>query len=223
MLGLMDGSLAGVRIGVPRGYFFTAPQLNPEVKAAVELAIEQMAAAGATIVEVTLPHAELAWMAGRITSSCEAYAYHLPDFQTQPEKYGQYARRSIMFATLFTGSDYVQAQRFRSVWQAECQAVLGPQADVLVMPTMTDIAPEFAGYDVDSARLSPSFTTAWNVSGLPAFSIPCGFSSEGLPIGLQVVGQAFAEPMVFKVADAYQQLTDWHLAVPEIAKEAQPV
>jgi aspartyl-tRNA(Asn)/glutamyl-tRNA(Gln) amidotransferase subunit A len=223
MLGLMDGSLAGVRIGVPREFFFTLPSLDPEVKKAVEVAIEQMSAAGATIVEVNLPHAELAWMAVRITSACEAYAYHLPDFQTQPEKYGKYARRSIMFGSLFTGPDYVQAQRFRSVFNAECRAVLGPQADVLVMPTMTDVAPAFAGYDVGGSRISPGFTPPWNLTGLPAFSIPCGFSEAGLPIGMQVVGKAFDEPTVFKVADAYQQLTDWHLRVPEIAKEAQPV
>ena len=60
------------------------------------------------------------------------------------------------------------------------------------------------------------------VTGLPAMSIPCGFSEAGLPIGMQVVGAAFDEPMVFKVADAYQRLTDWHLRVPEIAREAQP-
>jgi len=223
MLGLMDGSLAGVRVGVPREFFFTLPELDPEVKTAVETAIALMANAGATVVEVNLPHADVAWMAVRITSSCEAYAYHLPDLQTQPEKYGKYARRSIMFSTLFTGSDYVQAQRFRSVFNAECRAVLGPQADVLIVPTMTDVAPTFAGYDVGTSRISPGFTPPWNLTGLPALSIPCGFSEAGLPIGMQVVGKAFDEPTVFRVADAYQQLTDWHRRVPEIAKEAQPV
>ena len=221
MLGLMDGALADVRIGVPREFFFTDPKLDPEVKTAVETAIALMADAGATVIDVELPHADIAWIAGRITSSCEAYAYHLPDFQAQPEKYGKYARRSIMFATLFTGSDYVQAQRFRSLFKAECAAVLGPQADVLVVPTMLDVAPTFAGYDVGASRVSPGFMPPWNVTGNPAFSIPCGFSSAGLPIGMQVVGQPFAEPMVFKVADAYQQLTDWHLRVPQLAMEAQ--
>jgi len=119
MLGLMDGSLAGVRVGVPRDYFFTVPQLDAEVKATVEAALAQLAAAGATVVDVELRYADLARIAGRITTSSEAYAYHLPDFQTQPEKYGKYARRSIMFGTLFTGSDYVQAQRVRSLFKAE--------------------------------------------------------------------------------------------------------
>jgi len=223
MLALMDGSLEGVRVGVPREYFFTLPELDAEVKTAVEAAIERMAAAGATVVEVNLPHASLAWMAGRITSACEAYTYHLTDLRSQPEKYGKYARRSIMFGSLFTSSDYVQAQRFRSVFKAECAAVLGPQADVLVVPTMPDLPPRFADYDVSASRVSPGFNPAWNVTGLPALSIPCGFSSGGLPIGMQIVGKAFDEPIVFKVADAYQQLTDWHARVPEIAKEAQAV
>ena len=223
MLGLMDGSLAGVRVGIPREYFFTLPELDPEVKSAVEAAIEQMAAAGATMVEVELPHADAAWIANRITSSSEAYTYHLPDLQTQPEKYGKYARRSIMFGTLFTASDYIQAQRFRSIFNAECRAVLGPQADVLVVPTMTDLPPVIEGYDVGASRIAPGFMPPWNLTGLPAISIPCGFSEGGLPIGMQVVGKAFDEPTVFKVADAYQQLTDWHTRVPEIAKEAQPV
>jgi aspartyl-tRNA(Asn)/glutamyl-tRNA(Gln) amidotransferase subunit A len=175
------------------------------------------------VVDVSLPHADVAWMALRVTSSCEAYTYHLPDLRTQPEKYGKYTRRSIMFGSLFTSSDYVQAQRFRSVFNAECAAVLGPQADVLIVPTMTDVAPLFEGYDVGASRVSAGFTPPWNLTGLPAFSIPCGFSAAGLPIGMQVVGRAFDEPTVFKVADAYQQITDWHARIPDIAKEAQPV
>ncbi len=223
MLAKTDGSLAGVRVGVPREFFFTLPELDSEVKTAVETAIARIADAGATVVEVNLPHADAAWMAGRITSSSEAYTYHLPDLRTQPEQYGRYARRSIMFGSLFSSSDYVQAQRFRSVFKAECAAVLGPQADVLVVPTMTDVAPTIADYDVGASRVSAGFTPPWNLTGLPAFSIPCGFSSSGLPIGMQVVGRAWDEPTVFKVADAYQRITDWHTRVPQIAREAQPV
>jgi aspartyl-tRNA(Asn)/glutamyl-tRNA(Gln) amidotransferase subunit A len=227
MVAPLDGSLAGLRVGVPRDYFFTVPALNDEVKAAVEAAIEQLAAAGATVVEVALPHAAQARIAGRISSACEAYAYHLPDLASKPELYGKYARQSIMLGSLFSGSDYVQAQRFRSVFKAECLAVLGPQADVLVMPTMLNVAPRMDEYNADALIHAPSFMSAWNVTGFPAISIPCGFSETGLPIGMQVVGRPFDEPTVFKAADAYQQLTDWHLRVPDfalnLAREAQPV
>jgi aspartyl-tRNA(Asn)/glutamyl-tRNA(Gln) amidotransferase subunit A len=222
MTGTLDGSVAGVRIGVPRDYFFTVEQLSAEVKAAVEAAIDRLRDAGATIVDVTIRFADKARMANRITSTCEALAYHLPDLQKQPEKYGKHARRAILLGSLFSGADYVQAQRFRSLFKAEVNAVLGPQADVLIVPTSLAPAPRFDEYSPLGTVTAPGFTPPWNLTGLPALSIPSGFSASGLPIGMQVVGQAFDEPMVFKVADAYQQLTDWHLRVPEIAKEALP-
>ena len=88
------------------------------------------------------------------------------------------------------------------------------------MPTT---APTFEGYDPDAMMFSYGFTPIWNLTGLPAMSIPCGFSSANLPIGMQVVGRPFDEPTVFKVGDAYQQITDWHLRVPAIAREAVAV
>jgi aspartyl-tRNA(Asn)/glutamyl-tRNA(Gln) amidotransferase subunit A len=160
--------------------------------------------------------------AGRISSACEAYAYYLPDLRSKLALFGTSARRSLLLGSLFTGADYVQAQRFRSLFDAECRSVLGPRADVLVMPTVPNVAPLLADYAPGGPAGAPSFMAPWNATGLPAMSIPCGFSAAGLPIGMQIVGAAFDEPLVLKVADAYQRLTDWHLRVPEIAKEAQP-
>jgi aspartyl-tRNA(Asn)/glutamyl-tRNA(Gln) amidotransferase subunit A len=98
--------------------------------------------------------------------------------------------------------------------------------DVLIVPTMPTVAPTFAAYDPDAMVRIPSFTPIWNLTGLPAISVPCGFSSGGMPIGMQVVGRPFDEPTTFKVADAYQRITGWHLRIPpiaqELAKETQP-
>src|SRR5215212_7170149 len=224
MTGLMDGSLEGVRIGVLRDHFFTAENLDPEVKAAVETALEAMAVAGATLVDVSIPHADIARHAQRITMMSEAYAYHEPDLKARPELYGKYLRESFQTGALYTAADYIQAQRLRPLIRAECAAAFGDRAaggvDVLVTPTMPITAPTFAGYDADAMLSSPTFTAIWNLVGLPAISVPCGFSSETLPIGIQLVGRPFDEPTVFKVADAYQQITDWHLTIPDIAKEA---
>ena len=74
------------------------------------------------------------------------------------------------------------------------------------------------GAEYDGMMRSAGFTPIWNLTGLPAISIPCGFSSENLPIGMQVVGRPFDEPTVFKVADAYQQITRWHLTIPPLAQ-----
>jgi aspartyl-tRNA(Asn)/glutamyl-tRNA(Gln) amidotransferase subunit A len=223
MLGLMDGSLAGVRIGVPRDYFFTAPNLDDEVKTTVESALDAMAAAGATLVEVAIPHAEAARQAQRITMIGEAYAYHEPDLKTKPELYGKYTRQSFQLGAFFSAADYVNAQRLRPLIRQECADAFGERpgdgVDVLIVPTMTSVAPTFEGYDPDSTMRSYGFTPIWNLTGLPAISIPCGFSEGGLPIGMQVVGRPFDEPTVFKIADAYQQITNWHLTIPPLAQE----
>jgi aspartyl-tRNA(Asn)/glutamyl-tRNA(Gln) amidotransferase subunit A len=92
--------------------------------------------------------------------------------------------------------------------------------DVLVTPTSLVTAPAFEGYDPDSMTRMPSYMSIWNVTGQPALSVCCGFSSAGLPIGMQIVGRAFDEPMVLKVGDAYQQRTDWHTRTPAQAVPA---
>jgi aspartyl-tRNA(Asn)/glutamyl-tRNA(Gln) amidotransferase subunit A len=223
MLAKLDGSLQGVRIGVPREYFFEVPELDAEVKKAVLDAIDAMEAAGALIVDVSIPHAALARNAQRVIMFGEAYAYHEPDLQTRPELYGKYTRQSIRQGALFSAADYVQAQRVRSLVKAETLQALST-VDVLVTPSMLSTAPTFAGYDFEAFMKQPTFSSIWNLTGSPAMSICCGFSQAGLPIGLQIVGNAFDEPTVFKVGDAYQAFTSWHLATPELeyTKEAQP-
>src|SRR5919202_493881 len=89
-------------------------------------------------------------------------------------------------------------------------------------PTMLNVAPTFEGYDPDAMRRAPTFTAIWNLTGLPAASVCCGFSNAGLPIGMQIVGKPFDEAMVLRVGDAYQQLTDWHTRTPESTRQVQP-
>ena len=226
MLAQMDGSLAGVRIGVPRGYFYTSPNVDAEVVATVDAALAAMEAAGATLVEVEIPHADAARHAQRITMVGEAYAYHEPDLKARPELYGKYTRQSFQVGAFFSAADYIQAQRLRPLIRQEVAAAFGERADgngdgvdVLIVPTSASPASTFADYDPDSSARSYGLTPIWNLTGLPAISIPAGFSAGGLPIGLQVVGRPFDEPRVFKVADAFQQITDWHLQLPQIARD----
>jgi aspartyl-tRNA(Asn)/glutamyl-tRNA(Gln) amidotransferase subunit A len=222
MVSGLDGSLAGIRIGIPYEYFFDVPELDPEVKAAVLAAVDAMQAAGATIVDVKIPHAAVARHAQRVIMFAEAYAYHEPDLQTKPELYGKYTRQQIRQGTVFTAPDFVQANRVRGLIKAEAFAAVA-DVDVLITPTMPSTAPTYAGYDFESQIKQPTFTGIWNLTGMPALSICCGFSSNNLPIGMQIIGKPFGEPTVFKVGDAYQGLTDWHLAIPESVKEAMPV
>ena len=151
----------------------------------------------------------------------EAYAHHQPDLQSRPEVYGKYTRQQLHLGALYSAADYVQAQRVRSLFKEEALRALS-QVDVLVVPTMLNVAPTFEGYDPDAMRRAPTFTGLWNLAGLPAASVCCGFSSVGLPIGMQIVGKPFHEATVMRVGDAYQQLTDWHLRTPTLAREVQP-
>jgi aspartyl-tRNA(Asn)/glutamyl-tRNA(Gln) amidotransferase subunit A len=218
----LDGSLAGLRIGIVYDPFFTAEELNPEIKEAVLAAISQLEAAGASTVEVTIPHAKEAQAVLMVTMMSEAYAYHEPDLQQHPELYGLYTRRTLRQGTFFSGPDYVQAQRLRSLIKAECAAAL-EKVDVLITPTMAVTAPVLEGFNINSLMRRINHTGIWNVTGLPALSVPCGFSGEGLPIGMQIIGKPLAEPLVFKVGDAYQRLSDWHLQVPKFEKETSLV
>jgi aspartyl-tRNA(Asn)/glutamyl-tRNA(Gln) amidotransferase subunit A len=92
--------------------------------------------------------------------------------------------------------------------------------DVLVTPTSPTPAEKIAEMDMQRRLLGPSFTGMWNLIGLPALAVPCGFSSTGLPLSMQIVGKPFDEAAVLRVGDAYQQLTDWHLQIPPIASRS---
>jgi aspartyl-tRNA(Asn)/glutamyl-tRNA(Gln) amidotransferase subunit A len=221
MLARLDGSLAGVKIGVPYQHFFDVSELNPEVKSTVLAAIDVMKAAGATVVDVEIPHADLGRHAQRVIMHAEAFAYHEPDLQTRPELYGKYTRQNIRQGAMYTAADFVHANRVRGLVKAEAFAALA-DVDVLITPTSVNTAPTYAGYSFERQNRQVGFTNLWNLTGFPAMSICCGFSSDGvkLPIGMQIIGKPFDEPTVFKVGDAFQGLTEWHLAIPETLQEA---
>lgn len=209
----LDGSLAGVRVGLPRPYFLDAPGLDDEVREAVLAAAEAMARAGATIVDVEIPHAAVGNLACTITIRSESYGYHERDLRERGELYGRHTRRVLQIGALFTGADFVQAQRVRSLVRAEVAAALAG-VDVLVVPTMPSLPAAFRSYDPDARLTATSYTGFWNMTGNPALSVPGGFSKAGLPIGVQIVGRAFDEATVLRVGDGYQRVTDWHARRP---------
>jgi aspartyl-tRNA(Asn)/glutamyl-tRNA(Gln) amidotransferase subunit A len=221
MLANLDGSVAGLRIGLNRQYFFDAPDLNSEVRQAVLGGIDRLVAAGASVTDVPFPHGAVACDAQRVIMFSEAYAYHERDLQERSDKYGSYTRQQLQQGAFFTAADYVQAQRVRVLIREDAQRALA-NVDVLITPTGLTFAPTFAGYDPDALRRQPTFTGIWNLTGFPAMSVCCGFSEVGMPMGMQIIGRPFDEQMVLRVGDAYQRLTDWHTRVPELAREGQP-
>lgn len=215
----LTGSVDGVRIGVPRPHFLDNDQLEPEVRAAVLEAVERLTSIGAVAEEFDLPDSDVALEAGHMLMVTEAFAYHRNDFVRRWADYGRGTRASIGRGLFFSAGDVAQAHRFRQHYAQRVAEALS-RYDVLVTPTMPNPAEVFAEMSQAKriARPPYMFTMQWNLVGLPAMSIPCGLSSEGLPLGLQIVGRPHAEASVLRVADALQRVTDWHLRAPDLER-----
>jgi aspartyl-tRNA(Asn)/glutamyl-tRNA(Gln) amidotransferase subunit A len=202
--GLRDG-VRGLTVGVPREYFYEdAPGVDAQVIRAAERALETLAELGAEIREVEIPHIKYAQMANQVITLSEAFSFHETNLKTRRQDYGNMVRNRFMLGGLLSASDYNQALRMRRVIKDEMAAALR-QADVLVTPTYASTAPRIEGYSGSTTLTQPSFTGPFNVSGLPAVSVPCGLSDDGLPMGLQVVGKPFDESTVLRVAYGYEQ------------------
>jgi aspartyl-tRNA(Asn)/glutamyl-tRNA(Gln) amidotransferase subunit A len=208
--------IRGMTIGVPRRYFFqSGPDVEPETLAAIEKALQLMASLGATVRDVDIPHIEYARSANQTIMMGEAFAFHEHNLKTRHHDYGEMVRDRFLLGGLLSMSDYIQAQRVRRLIKQEMAQVL-QEVDVLVTPTSPEPAARIQGYDRTATLTGPSFTGPFNVAGLPAISIPGGFSSSGLPIGLQVVGKPFDELTVLQVSYTYQQAAHWFEQRPPV-------
>ncbi len=212
----LKSRLRVVKVGVPKEHFFDI--IDPEIGPIVRKAIEQLRKLGAQVREVSLPHIEKASLALGNIIRTEQAAAHAKLLKTRGHLYGGALGDRLRGATLRPAITYLQAQRARTLVLEGFQQALG-QADVLVTPT-TPVLPyklaEQPGGGAGQGAAIARFTLPINLTGLPAISIPCGFSSGGLPVGLQIIGPAFGERAVFRVAHAYEQATDWHKRRPNV-------
>ena len=198
-----------LRLGVPRTPFFE--KLNPEVAKAVETAIGVLRKLTRSAIETTLPSAaDLMPILGT-----EAYAYHAKWVAESPNRYDASTRgRIINFAANTKATDYADALRRTNLLRRELVKAFS-SIDLIVMPTMPGPAETFA----QSGNFEPGGirnTSPFNLYGLPTISVPCGFTSSGLPIGLQISGAPFAESTVLALANAYERETEWHTRHPKL-------
>jgi aspartyl-tRNA(Asn)/glutamyl-tRNA(Gln) amidotransferase subunit A len=202
----------GVKIGVPRNYFFDG--VDPEVGRAFEDALGTLRKLGAEVRDVQIPS-----MAGApsflLILMAEAYAYHERDLREHPELYGEVLRERILTGALVTASEYMQAQRIRAEICRETAEVMN-SVDVLATPTAVKPATPFAQAQNPDFGFPRSNMPPFNLTGLPTLALPCGFSSSGLPLSLQLAGRAFEEGMVLRVGHAYEQATAWHTRRPPV-------
>jgi aspartyl-tRNA(Asn)/glutamyl-tRNA(Gln) amidotransferase subunit A len=206
----LHAPLSKLRLGIPRDYFFE--DLQPEVAAAMDNAIQLLRPKFREAQDVVLPRLQLVKNG---SYDVELLHYQALFFQKTPELYHPWSRRQLTELENVTAVNYVETlKRLR-----ECRGAIRrifEQVDILILPTKRAIAPTIAATIDESYKRPPSNTAAFNQFGTPAISIPCGFSRDSLPIGLQIVGPAFGEPQVLAVAHAYQQATDWHTRHPKI-------
>ena len=209
----MRSPIAGLRVGVVRHFYETDMPCTPEVHAATEEALRVLRDLGAVVADVTIaPFQAYGAPAGQI-SRTEAYSIHEHHLRTTPEKYGAICRQRVSAGAFVRGVDYVNAQRERARLVADL-AVTMRDVDVLVFPTARYVATKLGA---DRTLGGAFFNRAFNLTGSPALSVCSGFSAEGLPIALQIVGRPFEDPLVLRVGVAYEAAAGWRSRRPPIA------
>lgn len=212
----LSGDLSGLRIGVQRLEQYAGDDEDPALARCFADAVGALAAAGADVVEIDLP------FYGELTGACflilvaEAVAYHMPDLQSRWVDYAPGTRKMLGMAFSLSAADFVQAQRARRVGQRAVTALFN-DVDLIVTPTTSGVATRLDGLDrVLSEGLRSIHTPYWDSTGNPVISIPMGFGTDDMPLGLQIAGRAFDEANVLRAADAFQQRSDWHLRKPDL-------
>jgi aspartyl-tRNA(Asn)/glutamyl-tRNA(Gln) amidotransferase subunit A len=248
---VLDGRARGIRLGVPAEYFIEGMQ--PEVEAAVRQAVEVFRSLGAEVVELSLPHTDLALPVYYLIAPAEASANlarydgirfgprveRIPDdvgakhasplqplmeqyLATRGDLFGAEVKRRIMLGTYALSAGYYdayygRAQRVRTLIKRDFDQAF-TQVDAIACPVTPTTAFPIGGHGDDplSMYLEDVFTLPANLAGVPGLAFPVGFDSQELPIGMQLNGPPRSEPLLLRLGDAYQRMTDWHLRVPRL-------
>jgi aspartyl-tRNA(Asn)/glutamyl-tRNA(Gln) amidotransferase subunit A len=234
----LDQKIEGLRIGLPKEYF--GEGLSPEIAQAIQAAIGEYRKLGAEIVEVSLPNSRLAIPCYYVLAPAEAssnlsrydgarYGYRASEYKdlldmyckTRAEGFGPEVKRRIMIGTYalsagYYDAYYLKAQQLRRLIAEDFRRAF-ESCDVIMGPTSPSTAFRIGEKTDDPVAmyLNDIYTVPINLAGLPGMSVPAGFDSRGLPIGLQLIGKYFDEAHLLNVAHRYQRATDWHLQAPK--------
>jgi aspartyl-tRNA(Asn)/glutamyl-tRNA(Gln) amidotransferase subunit A len=213
-LGHLEDGARGLRLGLLKRYYVDFPGLHDEVRAAALTAFDVLRKEGAAIEEADAPSLDLA-LAMWQPLLAEAYEYHAETLAKSPEKYREGLRTRVYMGALVTAQDFLRAQRLRERFRREVDALL-ERVDALVFPGQAAPALRFEDFPTTGfAPASIRYTAPWNLLGLPAAVVPAGFTREGLPVSIQIVGRRFDDATVLRLARAYERVTDWHRRRPD--------
>ena len=230
--------IKGLKIGIPKEYFIEG--MDKEIEKSVKDAVKKFESLGAIPVEISLPHTEYAVATYYVLATSEAssnlarydgvkYGFRAEGkdlldmyMNTRAQGFGPEVKRRIMLGTFTLSSGYYDAyykkgQQARTLIKQDFETAFN-QVDVIVTPTSPTAAFKAGEKSSDPMEmyLSDIFTISVNLAGIPGISIPCGFTSNNLPIGLQIIGKHFDEETVLKVSYAYEQSTEWHKRKPNL-------
>ena len=242
----LDNDIKKIKIGIPKEYFIEG--LDPEVKGIIEGAIDKLKALGAECKEVSLPHTEYAVPVYYIIATAEAssnlarfdgvqYGFRAENQKprtqnrlidmykkTRGQGFGEESKRRIILGTFalshgYYDAYYLRALKVRTLIKNDFDQVFA-DFDCIVTPTTPTAAFKIGEKTKDPLKmyLSDIYTISANLAGIPAISIPCGFTESGLPLGLQILAKPFGEESLFRVAYTYEQNTEWHKIKPRIGE-----
>src|SRR5229473_3452994 len=211
--------LQGLRIGVLRHNWEEDLPASEDVRKAMEEALRVLKSLGAELEDCHARSLQHYFDIKVIIAETEIFSIHQPDLIARPGDFGADFRARALPAVLFTANDYVQATREHRRMMVEMEPFYD-RFDAFVTAGLGE-APRLADYRSVSFWQKPSLLTAWNVTGQPVLALPNGFGRNGLPLGMQILGQPFSEMTILRVGHAYEQATEWHRRRPALVPGAE--
>lgn len=205
---LLARGVKGLRIGWLRHFYEEDIKADPQMGAAVDAAVATLRDLGAQVTEVSTIPLSRFQACNRVIMGSESYAIHEKWLRERPQDYGDVTRQRLLYGAMYSASDYINALRLRSRYTAEFHALFS-DVDVIVTASAHDPACRIDDPEACEFIYSRQARAPFNVTGSPAIAVPAGFSREGLPLGIQIVGAPYDEATVYRVGAAYEAATSW--------------
>ena len=220
--GSIEDGVRGLRIGVPRE-MIDFDGMDGEVRDAVSVAASRLREMGGSVEDASLPSASNSGGAFVAIADTEAAAFHARWLRDRRDDYDSGSRARLEAASTLPAVDYIKAQRARSVVKREMwelldrfDALLAPASNAPAQPVESATGAPGGSYRGSADMARRRLTSPASLAGLPALSVPCGFTRSGLPVGLQLIGRPFGEATLFRIGRAYEAATDWRDMRPEL-------